>query len=110
MDKKLVAKIEELIVKALTYSDFGNNRQVVAAAGTPVRLSTESIPCAGVYLQSLAGNTGLIYWGRDEDRARAAYGIELEIGAGIWIPIDDANKVWIDCAVNGEGVCWVAMV
>lgn len=109
LDKKLLAKIEELIVRAITYSKFGTNQQVVAAAGTAVRLMTESLPCAGVWLQSLAANTGLIYWGSHEE-VSALSGVELDIGAGIWIPIDNVDKIWIDCAVNGEGVCWAAVV
>ena len=106
-DNQVKKMLEDILDKRLAYADFGNGRKTVTAAGTPEALSDQDLACAGIYLQALAGNTGLIYWGRDKAQALSTVGVELDIGAAIWIPINNLNKIWIDAAVSGEGVCWV---
>jgi len=108
-DKDLIDKIVDGLERRLAHDDWGNGRKTITAAGTPERVTDQETPCSGVYLQALSANTGLIYWGRDERQAKSDVGVELDVGAPIWIPINDLSKLWLDAAVNGEGVCWVIL-
>lgn len=79
----------------------------VTTAGTPVQLSDTSIVCYGVAITTDGNNTGRIAYGFS-NAVRAATGGEVgpSLGAGesVFIPINNASKVWLDAAVNGEGV------
>lgn len=109
---KLGKQIEEALIELLTYSHGGTGQKDVTTAGTPERIIEQDRPCAGVYLQAKSGNTGLVYWsiGVKKEVGLSSKGVELDIGAGIWIPIDNLNKIWLDVETDGEGVCWAVLV
>ena len=72
-----------------------------------------TLPCQAVLIQAKAGNTGKIFVG-DETVASGA-GLELIIPTATkndWYPITsgdgtdsiEPHNIWLDAAVNGEGV------
>jgi len=67
---------------------------VALAAATTVK---------GVTIRALDANTDLIYVG--DSSVSSANGYQLEAKESVSLPIADLATVWIDSAVNGEGVC-----
>ena len=80
--------------------------QTVTTAGTAVQLP--SIVCREVTLIALKGNTGSIYVG-ESNVSSSTYGAELDAKDSITLPVDNANLVWLNCSVSGEGVSYVAV-
>ncbi len=83
-------------------SSIGDGSQTVATAGTRVQLITASTPCRYVIIVGLVTNTDTIWVGGTTvaaGRGRPLVAIQSEK-----IDIDNVNKIWIDAAVNGEGV------
>ena len=84
----------------------------VTTAGTRVQIDTEKRPCTTIVLQAKNSNTGLIYVG--DSSVAASNGLELKAGESLSITGDNRNEgqsdevvladLWIDAAVNGEGV------
>ncbi len=80
--------------------------QTVATAGTRVQLP--NIACREVTLIGLKNNTGSIYVGGGNVSA-SVYGAELQAKDSITLAVDNANLVWLDCSVSGEGISYVAV-
>lgn len=83
-----------------------NGKKTVTTAGTRVQLTTTSTGIHTVSVRALTGNTGLIYIGNSA--VASTTGVELSAGDAITITINDLSKVYIDSAVNGEGVTYLA--
>ena len=85
---------------------LSGGRQVVATAGTPVKLSVSSQSCTGVIIQALSTNTGNIGVGGSDVKEGGGIenGIELVPSQTITLYMTDANLVWLDAEVSGEGV------
>lgn len=85
----------------------------VAAAGTPVQLSSTSIKCSAVVITARKGNTGSVAYGFD-NTVRATAGSEvgaiLTPGSSVAIDTRDVSNIWIDASVNGEGVGFTTIV
>lgn len=79
----------------------------VTTAGTEVQGT--NIPLDnGVFIKALAANTGLVFVGNNGSGAvSSSTGFELAAGEVILVPVANLNEIWIDSAVNGEGVCWI---
>lgn len=81
-------------------------RRTVVTAGTqlPIAATSTPLPRGGCYLIPYPTNTGVIYFG--DSNVDNTYPM---IGAGQVIPyaIDDANKIYIDASVSGEGCSFV---
>ena len=91
-------------VNVLPYSIVGSGVQTVATAGSRVALaSTTAIKSVTVRAKSV--NTGLIYVG--SSIVASSNGFQLSAGETVSIDIDNLSKVYIDSAVNGEGVSYV---
>ena len=91
-------------VNVLPYSIVGSGVQTVTTAGTRVALaSTTAIKSVTVRAKSV--NTGLIYVG--SSIVESSNGFQLSSGETVSIDIDNLSKVYIDSAVNGEGVSYV---
>ncbi len=87
----------------------GQGRKVCAAAATPERLTTDIIPCREVAITALATNTDKVAIGfSNAVRADAASeaGIVLAAGEKTSIPCTAVGNLWLDVAVNGEGVAY----
>jgi hypothetical protein len=86
---------------------LGTGRQVVAASGTPVQLSTTALPCNWVVVTALSTNTNPVVLGGPTVVAAAGTrrGIGLAAGQSTpAIPVSDLSAVYIDAVTNGEGV------
>ena len=82
-----------------------SGQETVTTAGTAVQLAAQA--CKSVSVKALAGNTGKIYVG--DSSVSSADGYELSPGEPIDMAIDNVNRLYIDAAVDGEGVCWLAV-
>lgn len=91
-------------VNVLPYSIVGSGVQTVTTAGTRVALaSTTAIKSVTVRAKSV--NTGLIYVG--SSIVASSNGFQLSSGETVSIDIDNLSKVYIDSAVNEEGVSFI---
>lgn len=80
--------------------------QGVVTAGNRVQLPNN--PCREVTIIGLSTNTGSIYIG-GSNVSHSFYGAELSAKDSITLTISNTNLVWIDSAVSGEGVSYVAV-
>jgi len=87
-----------------------SGQKAVTTAGTAVVLGTEVIQ-GGLMVKALAANTGLVFIGNDgADDVAAANGMQLTAKEEIVFPwISGLENLWIDSAVNGEGVAWIRL-
>jgi len=81
-------------------------QKAVAAAGTDEALAASQALASGVTVKALAANTGNVYVG--PEGVAAATGYVLAAGESVFIEVDDLAAVWLDAAVNGEGVSYIA--
>lgn len=88
-----------------------DGRTTVAVAGTAEQLSTTSIACKEVIIQAELDNTGVIVVGDDTVVATVLTrrGIALNAGAVLILDVADANLVWLDTTVNGDGVTYMVL-
>lgn len=80
----------------------GFGQKTVSAAGTAEKLTTTKTK--DVLIKALSTNTGLVYVG--DSTVSASNGYQLSAKEEILLPLD-ASKIYIDSAVNGEGVCFL---
>lgn len=82
--------------------------QTVAAAG-PTRAQLASVACArGLMVSPLAGNGGSVYIGNSA--VTTANGLEIPQGATpIWLPVDNANRLYVTAATAGWGVSYLGL-
>jgi hypothetical protein len=78
----------------------------VATAGTRVQL--DNIPCKEVTVIARKGNTGSIYVG-GIDVSSILFGVELIANESFTFAVSNANLIYIDTSVSGEGVSYVAI-
>ena len=82
------------------------NVQNVTTAGTRVQLS--SVACREITIIAKRANTGYIYVG-GVTVSSTVYGAELEAKDSITIPVSNADEIYIDSSVSGEGISYVAV-
>ena len=87
-------------------SFFETFRKTVAIAGTAEKLHSElPIPDGfQLVIKALDNNTGDIEIGNSQTSAQSANAFILDAGQSIGMKITNANLVWIDVSVSGEGV------
>ena len=78
----------------------------VTTAGTRVQLP--DVPCREITIIAKRANTGYIYVG-GSDVASTKYGAELSSKDSITLAVANANQVYINSSVNGEGISYVAI-
>lgn len=78
----------------------------VTTAGTRVQL--DDIPCREVTVIARKGNTGSIYVG-GSDVSSTAFGVELTKDQAFTFIVSNANLIYIDASVSGEGVSYVTI-
>lgn len=86
---------------------LATGKVTVATAGTRVALEASSTPCSSLCVHALSSNTGLIYLGNST--VAAANGYQLGPGDAVALDISDVSTAFIDSAVNGEGVTFMAI-
>jgi len=78
----------------------------VTTAGSRVQLP--DIDCREVTVIAKRTNTGSIYVG-GVNVSSSIYGAELRPRDSITLSLSNANMIYIDAAVNGEGISYVAI-
>ena len=84
---------------------FSHAHKTVTTAGSAVQLSTATI--LSITIKALAGNTGFIYVGGSG--VSSSNGFELDAGDSVTLAIDEADEIWLDSSVSGEGVSFIAV-
>lgn len=94
------------LVAIVGNSTIGSGAKSVTTAGTRVQLSSISIPCKKVVIQSLYSNTGNTYIG--DSTVASTNGLTLYPGSATSFTItpSNLNLIWVDSAVNGESVIY----
>ena len=92
---------------ALTGSDgLKGAVATVLAAGTRVQLP--NFPCQEVTVIALRANTGFIYAGGN-DVSSAVYGVSMTSEQSFTFFVSNANMIYIDASISGEGISYVAV-
>lgn len=78
----------------------------VTTPGTAVQFP--AIACREVTIIGLDTNTGPVFVG-DSDVSETTYGVKLNKDGSITLPVADTSLVYLDAAVAGEGVSYVAL-
>lgn len=94
-------------VNILPYTILGNGVTTVSSAGTSVQLSSNT-PTASITIRALSTNTGLIYVGTAT--VSSANGFQLLADETLSLDLNNLSKVYIDAAVNGDGVSYIYIV
>lgn len=83
--------------------------KVVAAAGTAEQLPSFVVPESGrLAIKALDANTGTIYIGDTKaDAENTSVAMELTKNQSITLNILNANSLWVNAAVNGEGLAGI---
>jgi hypothetical protein len=84
-----------------------SGQKAVTTAGTQVVLGSQVIngPLA---IKALAANTGLVFIG--DSAVDSASGFQLAAAELIVFDfVGNLAQIWVDSAVNGEGVAWLAL-
>jgi hypothetical protein len=80
---------------------------------TAVQLSATSYRVAkGVQLKADAANSSTVYVGNADltaDTADATDGFPLAAGEGLFVPVDDVNKIYVRGGASGQKVFWFAV-
>ena len=82
-----------------------HGKKTVTTAGTEVALASTATLKSGVTIKALSGNTGLIYVGINP--VTSADGFELNAKESVFVEVADPATIYIDSAVNGEGVTYI---
>lgn len=87
-----------------------SGQKTITAAGTAERLSTGQVVNGSVMVKALPANTGNIYVGNVSGDVASSNGMVLEPGdVIIFNHVGDLREIWIDSAVNSEGVAWLLL-
>jgi hypothetical protein len=78
----------------------------VTTAGTKLQLA--NISCREVTVIARKGNTGSIYVGGN-DVSSTLFGVELEANESFTFSVSNANLIYIDSSVSGEGISYVTI-
>lgn len=86
-----------------------SGRKVVTTAGTRVTLVSSSTPCKKIDIVAETDNTGVIVVGGSGCIAALSTreGVPLSAGQPYSLEIDDAQDVYLDSTVSGDGVTFV---
>ena len=86
-----------------------SGQKTVTTAGTEVVLGDQQIG-APLMVKALTTNTGLVYVGESASGVSSSTGMPLAAGdVVIFEFVGQLGALWVDSAVNGEGVAWLAL-
>ena len=87
-----------------------SGQKAVATAGTELALGTVDIR-APLMVKALTTNTGLVYVGEAAGVVSSTTGMPLSAGQVIIFEyVENLKSIFVDSAVNGEGVAWLALI
>lgn len=86
-------------------------QRTVTTAGAAVVLGATQLINGPLMVKALDTNTGVVAIGNDgANDVTVSNGLRLKAGdAIVYSFVGDLASLWIDSAVNGEGVCWAAL-
>ena len=92
--------------KSSGFTSIGTDRKVVAAAGTAVQLQNHA--CKQVAITGETDNTGAIWIGDAsvDETPTSQKGIIVYASQTVTLSISNTNLLYIDSAVNGDGVAY----
>ena len=86
-----------------------SGQKTVTTAGTEVALGDQQIG-APLMVKALTTNTGLVYVGESSGGVSSSTGMPLDAGEVVIFEfVGQLGAIWVDSAVNGEGVAWLAL-
>lgn len=91
------------------YGKIVDGNTTITTAGTPVRITSTSTPCAGVWVAGDTGNAGIIYVGSStvDGVASQQRGISVEpAGNSVFIPVNNLDLLYVDSQENGDIAVW----
>jgi hypothetical protein len=87
-----------------------SGQTAVATAGTAVQLAADQLINGPVMVKALPGNTDLVYIGNVAGDVASTNGLPLAAGEMVILgQVGNLSSIWVDSAVNGEGVAWIAL-
>jgi len=100
------SKVPTTITLEGGYESIGNLSKTVTTAGTPVQLSSTSIPVAKCIVCASADNTGVIAVGGASVSARGSGRSGITLGASdcVTLSVDNLSSVYVDSSVSAAGV------
>lgn len=86
-----------------------SGQKTVTTAGTAVALGSLLIN-GPILVKALDTNTGVVAVGNDgADDVTVSNGLRLLKGESVELAVNKLSEVWLDSAVNGEGVSWIKL-
>ena len=87
-----------------------SGQKTVTTAGTAVQLGTAEI-YGPLMVKALDTNTGVVALGNDNaNDVTVSNGIRLAKGESVeFTYVNKLSDIWLDSAVNGEGVSWIKL-
>jgi hypothetical protein len=88
-----------------------SGQKTVSSAGTAVKIETDLEINGPVILKALDTNTGVVSVGNDgAGDVTVSNGLRLQAGDVVVLNyVSNLNRLWLDSAVNGEGISWLAL-
>ena len=87
-----------------------SGQKTVAAAGTAETLASSRQVSSPLMIKALPTNTDLVYIGQDTGDVTSSTGVPLSAGeVVVLIHVGNLTEIWVDSAVNGEGVAWLML-
>ena len=87
-----------------------SGQKAVTTAGTAVQLHASQRANGTLMVKALTANTGLVYLGNVNGTVSSANGMPLAAGEVVVLEsVGSLADVWLDSAVNGEGVAWLIL-
>lgn len=85
---------------------WASNVKTVAAPGTAEQCASLAAPVGlGIVVKAMSTNTDTVYIGNSQANAQGATTrVSLAAGQALILYIENANLVWVDALVAGEGV------
>lgn len=91
-------------------SSIVHHQKVVGTAGTAVQLSADSTALISLTISCLPSNTQNIYVGISGVSSDNGFILSEDTVTAITLDTDNAQDVYLDSDINGEGVSWVGLV
>ncbi len=86
-----------------------SGQKTVTTAGTAVQLGTTDI-LGPLAVKALDTNTGVVAVGNVSGDVTVSNGFRLSAGDTVVFEyVGNLANIWLDSAVNSEGVCWLAL-
>ena len=107
--KRIIGTTKSILSQGTTVlnpATFVYGQKTVAATGTAECIVAISTPLkVGIAIKALSTNTNPVWVGLSS--VAVATGFELKAGELIFIPVTDAQSIYIDVTTNGEGVSYI---